>query len=200
MLTCRELTLVDFDILKDLMLSRSRFLAVSEEGTAGHRQGSVASAFDMLYVGNSIGRIFGAFDSKGVLVGAAFTVVSSSHPCYYLNKAYTLANAEEQPLPQLFAYVISTYESLGYKRFYTLYRKQDIAIYHRLWRTSKVLANYVSYTDYESAPNERPKFKDYWELMYGRILYPVPMVVRGFVSKAANMFYNETQHEQEPST
>lgn len=187
--TLTQLTLAQYADLEELMSSRSRFLAVAGDNAEAFRKIGLTTAYDLLSVGPDVGRVFGRYENEK-LVGAAFTVISSTHPCYYLNKAYTTSDADLTVLPSLFEFLISEYEKLGYKRFYTLYRKQDIPTYHRLWRTSKVLTNYVSYTDYESAPNERPKHSDFWELMYGRSLYPVEMVVRAFIRKDETMFFN----------
>lgn len=188
---CRVLELHDYEALGALMESRDSFLAIAPESLKMHREISISTAYDLLKVGPSVGTIFGAYDAQGQLWGVAFTAISSAQPCYFLNKAYTRPGAQRSLLPNLFEFLILHYEKLGYQRFCTLYREQDIATYHRLWRTTTVLRNYVSYSDLRTEVNERPKYSDYWELMYGRILYPVPMVVRAFVRKSETMYFNE---------
>jgi hypothetical protein len=174
------------------MESRSTFLGVpSGDATTLHRVISLATAKDLLAVGPSLGRVFGLY-TDGQLDAAVFTVVSTAHPCYYVNKAYTRPGSPLSVLSELFEHLIQVYEQLGYSRFYTLYRRDDIATYHKLWRTSKVLKNYITYSDLEIEPNIRPKHSDFWELLFGRSLYKATMVVRGFIRKSDSMFFNES--------
>jgi len=189
----KQLTASDYPSLANLMESRSSFLGVpAGEATALHKTISLSTAKDLLDVGPSLGRIFGLYDETGTMDAAVFTVVSQSHPCYYVNKAYTRPGVGLDVLPQLFKDLIVEYERLGYRRFYTLYRQDDIATYHKLWRTTTVLSNYITYSDLEVAPNIRPKHSDFWELLFGRSLYKSTMVVRGFILKSESMFFNES--------
>ena len=192
--TLTQLTLSNYADLEGLMTSRNRFLAVAGDNQDSFRKIGLTTAYDLLNVGPDVGRIFGAYVDDA-LVGAAFTSVSSTHPCFYLNKAYTSPGAPADVLPVLLEHLIWVYSELGYKRFYTLYRKQDLETYHRLWRTASVLKDYVAYTDYESAPNERPKHSDFWELLYGRSLYPEEMMVRAFVKKDDTMYWHGGQQQ-----
>ncbi len=188
----RHLSIDDYPQLASLMESRDTFLGVPPgEATDLHRTISLATAKDLLQVGPSLGRVFGLF-SGDVLAAAVFTVISTSHPCYYVNKAYTRPGSSLSSLSEIFEYLIETYERLGYRRFYTLYRQSDIATYHKLWRTSKVLKNYITYSDIEVEPHIRPKHSDFWELLFGRSLYRSTMVVRGFIRKSSSMFFNES--------
>lgn len=189
----RLLSPADYPKLADLMESRSSFLGVpAGEATELHRMISLSTAKDLLDVGPSLGRIFGLYDEVGTMDAAVFTVISQSHPCYYVNKAYTRPGVGLDVLPQVFRALILEYENLGYRRFYTLYRQSDIATYHKLWRTLKVLSNYITYSDLEVEPNIRPKHSDFWELLFGRSLYKSTMVVRGFIRKSESMFFNES--------
>lgn len=189
----RQLSPEDYSQLANLMESRNSFLGVpAGEATALHKTISLSTAKDLLDVGPSLGRIFGLYDEAGTMDAAVFTVVSQSHPCYYVNKAYTRPGVSLDVLPQLFKALICEYERLGYRRFYTLYRQDDIATYHKLWRTTTVLSNYITYSDLEIEPNIRPKHSDFWELLFGRSLYKSTMVVRGFVLKSESMFFNES--------
>ncbi len=193
----RQLTPSDYAHLVDLMESRSTFLGVpAGEATTMHKVISLSTAKDLLDVGPGLGRIFGLYDEADTLDAAVFTVVSQSHPCYYVNKAYTRPGVSLDVLPQLFKHLICAYERLGYRRFYTLYREADIATYHKLWRTTSVLSEYITYSDLEIEPNIRPKHSDFWELLFGRSLYKSTMVVRGFIRKSESMFFNEGSHEQ----
>jgi hypothetical protein len=188
-----QLTPSDYSRLALLMESRNTFLGVpAGDATNLHKVISLSTAKDLLAVGPSLGRIFGLYDEIGTLDAAVFTVVSQSHPCYYVNKAYTRPGVGLDVLPQLFKHVLVEYELLGYRRFYTLYRQDDIATYHKLWRTTKVLSNYITYSDLEIEPNIRPKHSDFWELLFGRSLYKSTMVVRGFIRKSESMFFNES--------
>lgn len=190
-LTTKVLELKDYDDLVGLMLSRSSFLAVPEQAIHTHKMVSMANARDLLSVGQGVGRIFGLYDDQQILQGVVFTAISQAQPCYFVNKAYTRPDSPGQTLPMLFEFLIKTYEGLGYRRFYTMYREQDIEVYHKLWRTSTVLKDYISYSDLEVKPNTRPKHSDFWELMFGRMLFETTMVIRGFVNKNANMYFNE---------
>jgi hypothetical protein len=108
---------------------------------------------------------------------------SNQTPCFYINKAYTRPEAPLETLSVGLKCVIKHHEQLGYKRFYALYSKHHLETYKRLWRKNALLQDYDCYTEYESAPNERPKFQELWELLYGRMLYNEPMIVRGFIKR-----------------
>jgi hypothetical protein len=184
----RELGPTDFDGLSDLISARGSFLSVSPQSVLAHREVSLMAALNLLDTPGQ-GRIFGLFEEKAIHA-AVFTLISPTHPCFYIQKAYTAPESRKDSLALLFEHLIARYEELGYGRFYTMYRKQDLEIYHRLWRTSKVLRNYVSYTDLEIEPNIRPKHSEYWELLFGRMLFKDTMFIRGFVDKRRDMFFN----------
>lgn len=186
----RALTPVDFEPLQDLMLARESFLGVHEQSLDILKQTAVETARDLLFVGPQVGTVFGTFDDQDALVAAVFTSVSAAHPCYYVNKAYTSPGASLASLSEAFSSVIAHYESLGYSRFYTLYRERDIDLYQRLWRTARSLDGYMSYTDLSIPANTRPKQSEIWEMMMGRILYVTPMVVRGFIRVSETTFFH----------
>jgi len=176
----------DFDAVADLIVSRQQFLGVAQEHLEMHRKFSAANAKDLLRAGPAIGNII-ASEEDGILTGALFTLVSLQQPCYYVNKAYTRPGAELSTLANLFDATIQHYEELGYNRFYTMYKKANVAAYHRLWKTTAILKNYIRYTELELDVHERPKFADYWELLCGRQLYMDPMVIRAFIRKTDDM-------------
>lgn len=185
-----KLTKDDLDPLIELIQSRSNFIGFDESQIHLHQKVSIQNAADLLNVGDAYGSVFGLW-SNNQLEGALFTALSFAQPCYFITKAYTRPGASLSTLSDLFDHTIRYYEKRGFQRFYTLYRKDDIGKYHRLWRTTKVLKNYISYTDLEVPPLTRVKHSDYWDLMFGRALFPVTMSVRGFVYKSDTMFMNE---------
>lgn len=193
-MTVRILTSSDFDALAELTLSRENFLGVPEDKLEMQRAFAVANMRDLLATGNSLGAVFAYEDSAGIMQGAVITLVSTTHPCYFLNKAYTRPGASLSVLSSIFTETIKYYEELGYKRFYTMYKKELVETYHRLWKVSNCLKEYVSYTELELAPQERPKHSDFWELLSGRQLYMDAMVIRGFLKldESATIWRNES--------
>lgn len=134
---------------------------------------------------SGLGRIFGLFDEveKDRLDAVMYTAISDAQVCYYLTRAHTHPRIANGPrgLSRLISYTVRYYESLGYYRFYTMYRERHIAAYQKLWRTSESLEGYVSYSELKMRANERPRQTEIWERVYGRILFPEPTVVRAFV-------------------
>jgi hypothetical protein len=132
----------------------------------------------------SLGTAFGVWSddvAPGCLLAVIFTLFSNQQPCYYINKAYTAPGAPLDTLSVGLKRVMEFHEELGYRRFYALYSQSHLETYKRLWRKHALLQHYDCYTEYESAPNERPKFHEFWELLYGRMLYNEPMIVRAFI-------------------
>lgn len=183
----KALTLEDLPSVEKLIKARSKTLAVGQEFQQTHTKMSLLNAQDLLACGATQGQLYGAFEGED-LVGTLTIVISKTQPCYFVRKAYTAPGVSLSTLPDLFSAAITAYESMGYKRFYTMYNEKDIALYHRLWRTRSTLRNYLSYTDMVVPPNVRPKHSDLWELLFGRSLYPEPMAIRGFVRKDATLF------------
>lgn len=182
----RTLGVDDFESVSDLIVARQQFLGVPSGHIELHREFSKENAKDILRAGPSIGNIFGYFQDDE-LYGALFTLISSAQPCYYVSKAYTHPSAGIEVLPSLMSSAVAHFESIGYLRFYTMYKKENHATYTRLWRTSSIMKSYISYTDLELNMHERPKFSDYWELLCGRQLYMDPMLIRGFIKKTNDM-------------
>jgi hypothetical protein len=183
-MTVRILTEQDAELIIDLMGAREDFLGVPEVFRDTFKKFAAANVLDLLKTGGSMGRAFGLInDETGELDGAIITLISNAQPCWFLNKAYTRPGSKLDTLAQLFTYAIQFYEEMGYKRFYTMYKKDLLETYHRLWRTSTVLQAYISYTDMIIAPTERPKHSDFWEYLMGRQIYQEPMVVRGFIRR-----------------
>lgn len=181
----------DLPLVEALVRSRQTTLAVSPEFQDMHTKMSLASVSDLLACGESVGRVFGAFNDTGDLLGIVTVALSRAQPCYFIRKAYTSPEAPLKTLSELFTAVIAHYEALGYGRFYTMYSNDNIGLYHRLWRTASTLTNYVTYTDLVIPANVRPKHSDVWELLFGRSLYPEDMAIRGFIRKNDTMFFNE---------
>lgn len=191
-MTSRLLTLEDMPAIQDLVHARDFTLGVDPSSHATVQAFSLGLLEDLLKNGLGVGAAFGLFDGDQ-LNGLLVSCLSSAHPCYFVRKAHTRPGLglTHSVLSELFSACIEHHEQRGFERFYTLYRSSDIGIYHRLWRTSSVLKNYVAYTDLEMQPNIRPKYSDFWELLFGRTLYNVPMSVRGFVRKSPSMVFNE---------
>jgi hypothetical protein len=135
-------------------------------------------------LGHSMCLLFGAFDA-GQLVGVLYTVCSSEQPCYYLTRAHTLKGVANGAaiLGSLLGGALDVYEKAGFRRFYTMYPSDLLRAYQPLWRSPRVLQDYLTYTDLEVGPFERPKFNEYWEILFSRVLFPNPILVRGFVKK-----------------
>lgn len=188
----KPLTPTELSSIETLIKTRSRTLAVSPEFQDMHTKMTLLNVQDLMSVGPEVGQVFGAFDDEGLMIGILIVVLSSSQPCYFVRKAYTVPKAPLKTLSKMFEFIIQFYEKLGYKRFYTMYNADDIGLYHRLWRTGSTLRNYITYTDLTVPANVRPKHSDVWELLFGRSLYPEPMVVRAFIRKDDTMFLNET--------
>ena len=174
------------------MNSRKSFLQMDE--TFGSLQKHLATVnmrnvLDPYF--SDLGTAFGVWSDDGqTLWGLVFTLLSNQQPCYYINKAYTRPDAPLNVLPTGLKKVIRHHEDLGYRRFYALYSKSQLETYKRLWRKHDLLVGYDCYTEYESAYNERPKFQEFWELLYGRMLYRDTMIVRAFIKR------DPSDHEQ----
>lgn len=184
-----KLTKDDLDPLIEIIQSRSNFIGFDESQVRLHQKVSIQKAADLFNVGDAYGSVFGLW-SNNRLEGALFTALSFAQPCYFITKAYTRPGASLSTLSNLYDHTVRYYEQRGFQRFYILYRKDYIGKYRRLCRT-EVLRNYISYTDLEVPPLTRVKHSDYWELLFGRALFPVTMSVRGFVYKSDTMFMNE---------
>lgn len=187
------LTSLNSDQAESLMNSRKQFLAVDDRM---HDLQKHLAAVNMRNVLDphfaSLGTAFGVWhEDSNEMQGLLFTLFSNQQPCYYINKAYTRPGAPVDTLPVGLKRVIEHHEVLGYRRFYALYSQDNLELYKRLWRKSALLQNYDCYTEYESAPNERPKFQEFWELLYGRMLYNETMIVRAFI---------QHEHSRHPSS
>ena len=186
MLFSTVLSQLDADDVASVMESRTSFLSTSGEQFEMQRHFAKINMQNILDPHfSSMGMTFGVWSNDGdrtkTLMGVIFTLFSSQQPCYFLNKAYTCPTAPVNTLAIGLKKVMEHHESLGYKRFYALYSKTKLEVYKKLWHKSTLLQGYDCYTDYESAPDERPKFQEFWELLYGRMLYKETMIVRAFV-------------------
>jgi hypothetical protein len=185
----RTLTVEDSEAILSVIKDRGTFQGVQSELLETHMKFSHMSLVDLVQ-NPSQGKVYGAFEGDE-LKGFIVTILSDQQPCYFVRRAQTVHTAKLETLSLLFAYLIQDYESRGLNRFYTLYKKDNIGVYHRLWRTTEVLKNYVTYTDMEIAPNTRPKHYEVWDSLCGRTLTPDTLVVRGFIRKSDTMFFNE---------
>lgn len=178
------LTHLNVQAATDLVMSRSNFLAIKDPEMLELQQRmtilNLQNVLDEKFT--SLGTVFGAWSDDGTVLQALLvTILSTNQPCWYINKAYTRPGADLSALSLLWASAIKHHKDLGYKRFYCLYPEQKFDVYQRLWRTDSLLKDYLVYTEYRSAPLERLKFQEFWELLYGRILYNEPMLVRAFI-------------------
>lgn len=176
-----------------VMFSRQKFLNITDPEALEMQRYmahiNLRSILDPQF--SSIGTAFGVWHEESTEMQAlVITLFSTQQPCYYINKAYTLPDANLNVLPVALKSIMEYHEELGYKRFYALYSQTNLELYKRLWRKSALLQNYDCYTEYESAPNERPKFQEFWELLYGRMLYNEHMIVRAFI---------QHEHARQPS-
>ena len=169
----------------EVMQSRKNFLAITDaEALETQRymaQRNLENLMDPHFA--AMGTLFGVWSDAGQMQALLITLFSNQQPCFYINKAYTVPGATLDVLPVGLKLVMQHHEALGYRRFYALYSKSNLETYKRLWRKSALLKDYDCYTEYESAPLERPKFQEFWEMLFGRMLYNEPMIVRAFIQQ-----------------
>jgi hypothetical protein len=176
------LTPDDLQDLADLIQSRTSFVGIpktEEQRVKAIQQATIAEAGDLLRQHPSVAMVLGA-TCEGRLAGALITFSSPNQPCWFLRTAYVAPSQLGDVVSSLLDFATSTYESLGFKRFYAMYTEKSFERYTRLNHRTSVMNRYVGNTDLVVEPNTRPKFLDYWEYLYGRMLLPERTLVRGF--------------------
>lgn len=165
-----------------LIRSRSTFVGVPKgEDAWVHRiqTATLGEISDLLDQPVGVVKVFGAWrdaELQGILV----TFTSPNQAAWLLRTAYVTPTAGSDVVGCLVDRAATTYESLGFKRFLTVYTTKSYMRYTRLNRSSPIMRRYVGATEYTLPANTRPRFLDYWEYLYGRMLFPEETVVRAF--------------------
>jgi hypothetical protein len=181
-LNCRTLTVHDYNEVEALISGRSTFVGVPKDAiprVQAIQQATRLELKNLLQQPASVCMVFGAWiESK--LVGAIVTFQSPSQACWFLRTAYVAPQSQHDVIATLLDHATLTYEGLGFKRFLAMYTEQSHARYTRLNHRTSVMDRYVGNTELVVESNVRPKFLDYWEYLYGRMLFPERTVVRSF--------------------
>lgn len=183
----RILSQDDYSEVSRVICSRDYFSSISRQAELRNaREFHLSHTHNLLDadVQNAgLGRVFGATNSDGLLVGILVTTLSDCQANYYVVRAHTIPGLQDPSvvLSELMAAAIAYYEQNGYFRFYTVYTSSKIAAYQRLWKASESLAGYISYTEVDVGANEKVKQSEFWEKLYGRLLLPEPSAIRAFV-------------------
>jgi hypothetical protein len=168
--------------VRTLVLSRTTFVGIPrEEGSwvSGVQQATLLELDNLLSQPASVAMVFGAYQGDR-LVGSIITFQSPNQACWLLRTAYVAPSSRHDVIAALLDYATITYEGLGFKRFLAMYTEDSYLRYTRLNHRTSVMDRYVGTTEFLIEPNKRPKFLDYWEYLYGRMLFPVRTVIRSF--------------------
>lgn len=198
-LKCDVLNPFNYVELEALISSRRTFVGVPKDAipwVQGIQQATRLELRDLLAQPSSVCRVFGAYlDSE--LVGAIVTFQSPSQACWLLRTAYVAPNSQHDIIATLLDYATAEYEYGGFKRFLAMYTAESYERYTRLNHKTTVMNRYVGTTEFVLKPNTRPKFLDYWEYLYGRMLFPETTIVRSFTlvddSTATNAIIKESE-------
>lgn len=139
--------------------------------------------FRNLYLqGNEFYRSFGVFD-KGELVGMLNADYDRFQPIWILRR---LALQEESKgtnkdaLQALMTYALTYSEKFGYYAHYNLIPAKYAKAHKRLWDTNELRKDgrYVVTLMETVKAGERPRFRYFWDMLYGRSVFPIDTVVR----------------------
>ena len=176
----------DVDAIQSVMNSHEVFMGIQDnEQQEILRLYQRANLLSMLAppVGsfNVRAKILLCYDGNN-LVGLNVTRSSDQQACFFLVRTHTLKGIQNGSavVSRLMTDTLTYYKSLGYQRFYTVYRAKHLKAYQRLWRSDKILDGWMSWTELRVPANTKPQQFEFWDRLYGRMLVPEDTLVRCF--------------------
>lgn len=139
--------------------------------------------FRNLYLqGNEFYRSFGAFDG-GELVGMLNADYDRFQPIWILRRLALQEEAKgnsKEALQALMTFALKYAEKFGYYAHYNLIPAKYAKAHKRLWDANDLRKDgrYVVTLMETVKAGGRPRFRYFWDMLYGRSVFPIDTVVR----------------------
>lgn len=182
---CRRLEAKDYAATDQLIRTRTTFVGIPRDQVDWVQRIQEQTSVELLNLleqAADVCSVFGAFEDETEIkmLGALVTFQSPHQACWMIRTAYVAPGAPFNTISLLLGNACQCYEVNGIARFLAMYTEESWMKYSRLNKQSPIMHRYIGQTEFTLKANTRPRFLDYWEYLYGRILMPCPTVVRSF--------------------
>lgn len=183
----RLLTQTDYEAFASLMIAQRSYFGLPIEQFPGDVQSDKAMLYYLnqyLRTENDYYKCFGAFDDSGQLIGSISADFMQSQPMWILRRIVisesVKATAEgRKAMHHLMSAVLEVAEAAKYYQHIYLIPAKYKKAHAKIWGEADDRKDRYTAYELELVPaNKPPKFRDHWEHLYGRILFPLDTSVR----------------------
>lgn len=129
-------------------------------------------------------KVFGAFDTHGILHSCVFAVFSKYDRAWSIRYVVKADFATMVTLLETIDYAISVAEKANYYRFYAVYFGNNAKIWEKLViRKIKRSTNYQMQTEEIIPENKKSSFEKYWIFFQSTIIYSRSITIREYSLK-----------------
>lgn len=186
-MSTRILTQNDYEAFATLMLGQRSYFGLPIEEFPGDVQSNKALLYYLnqyLRAENPYYKCFGSFDESGSLIGSISADFMQSQPTWILRRIVVSEGLKasavgREVMHELMSAVLDVAEAAKYYQHIYLIPAKYKKAHAKIWGEVDARKDRYTAVELELVPANTPsKFRDHWEYLYGRILFPLDTSVR----------------------